>query len=584
MTTRYALYARVSTLNDSQTTSFTLQEEDLSERIKILYPDYELYRVYGDLGISGTKEDRPEFKRMIQDAKAGKFEVIITKSISRFARNTRLLLNALNELETAGVGVIFLEENLDTRREGQKFILTVLGGLAEMESSNTKAHIRESYSIKHAAGKMAAPHKTAYGYKRENGETVIDEEEAAVIRKIFSWYIKDGWSAGAIARKLQADGVPVPRAKDGHAWYRTSVLGILKNPRYCGKPQETERVQKPGGKKKGEIVKVLTFEGPAIISELEFEQAQKIIKARKKENGHLAKNGANFQPQKYPLSGLIKCARCGLTCTRFQHRTTVPLDSLDLIDPAGDLPLWGCFTFTGLSRARFEFCGTYMISEQYIYEMLIEAFVEAFYSTNPYKAGHAIWGELIGETLKKSTETEEYEKALEAYGARVKELDQAAEKERDLYRAGLQDLGSTQTRIKELEKLKSEISKPRTPDAVQADLETLEALQSAMEGTNREEVHAQIRKIFKNPSYKRQLIRAFVQKIEIGEEPRFTMVVYFKNKNPIKLHIKHRSPYRRAGRERWDKPEIISNGLSPEFLADQEIKGDSFKHIKGKLK
>ena len=571
MTTRYALYARVSTLNDSQTTSFTLQEEDLSERIKIIYPDYELFKVYGDLGISGTKEDRPQFKKMIQDAKAGKFEVIITKSISRFARNTRLLLNALNELETAGVGVIFLEENLDTRREGQRFIMTVLGGLAEMESSNLRSHIRESYSIKHAAGKMAAPHKTAYGYKRERGETVIDEEEAKIIRKIFSWYIKDGWSAGAIARKLQADGVPVPRAKDGHAWYRTSVLGILKNPRYCGKPQETERVQKPGGKKKGEVVKVLTFEGPAIISELEFEQAQKIIKARKKENTHLAKNGSNFQPQKYPLSGLIRCARCGLTCTRYQHRTTVSLDSLDLIDSAKDLPLWGCFSFTGISRARHSFCGTYMISEQYIYEMICAAFVEAFYTSNPHKAGRAIWGELIGETLKKSTEAEEYEKALEAYEARVKELDKAAEKERDLYRAGLQDLGSATSRIKELEKLKSEISKPASQDSIKADIATLEAVRAAMEQDSREEVYAQVRKIFKNTSYKRQLIRAFVQKIEIGEEPRFTMVVYFKNKNPIKLHIKHRSPYRRAGRERWDKPEIISNGISEQFLKDQEI-------------
>ena len=572
MTTRYALYARVSTLNDSQTTSFTLQEEDLSEKIKILYPDYELYKVYGDLGISGTKEDRPEFKRMIQDAKAGKFEVIITKSISRFARNVRLLLNALNELEGAGVGVIFLEENLDTRREGQKFILTVLGGLAEMESSNLKSHIRESYSIKHAAGKMAAPHKTAYGYKRENGETVIDEEEAAVVRKIFKWFIKDGWSSGAIARRLSADGVPVPRPTDNHGkWYRTSVLGILKNPRYCGKPQETEREQKPGGKKKGEIVKVLTFEGPAIVSELEFEQAQKIIKARKKENTHLAKNGSNFQPQKYPLSGLIKCARCGLTCTRFQHRTTVPLDSLDLIDPAGDLPLWGCFTFTGLSRARFEFCGTYMISEQYIYEMLVEAFVEAYYSTNPHKAGRAIWADLIGETLEKSTEAEEYEKALEAYEARVKEIDKTMEKERDLYRAGLQDLGSTQTRIKELEKQKELISKPASPDSIKADLETLEAVRAAMEQDSREEVYAQVRKIFKNTSYKRQLIRAFVDHIEIGEEPRFMMTVYFKKKNPIKVHIGHRSPYRRAGRERWDKPEIISNGISAEFIADQEI-------------
>mgnify|MGYP002522030594 CR=1 FL=1 len=572
MTTRYALYARVSTLNDSQTTSFTLQEEDLSEKIKILYPDYELYKVYGDLGISGTKEDRPEFKRMIQDAKAGKFEVIITKSISRFARNVRLLLNALNELEGAGVGVIFLEENLDTRREGQKFILTVLGGLAEMESSNLKSHIRESYSIKHAAGKMAAPHKTAYGYKRENGETVIDEEEAKIIRKIFNWFIKDGWSSGAIARRLSADGVPVPRPTDNHGkWYRTSVLGILKNSRYCGKPQETERIQKPGGKKKGEIVKVLTFEGPAIISELEFEQAQKIINARKKENTHLAKNGANFQPQKYPLSGLIKCARCGLTCTRFQHRTTVPLDSLDLIDSAQDLPLWGCFTFTGLSRARHEFCGTYMISEQYIYEMLVEAFVEAYYSTTPYKAGRASWANIIGETLEKNTEAEEYEKALEVYEARVKELDKAMEKERDLYRAGLQDIGAATSRIKEFEKQKELISKPASPDSIKADLATLEAVRAAMEQDSREEVYVQVRKIFKNTSYKRQLIRAFVDHIEIGEEPRFMMTVYFKNKQPIKIRTAHRSPYRRAGRERWDKPEIISNGISEQFLKDQEI-------------
>ena len=235
---RYVIYARVSTALEEQKSSFDTQTQDLKKRIKSLYPDLKFSGVYGDRGISGTTAERPDFQQMISDAHERKFDLIITKSISRFARNTRILLNTIKDLEECGVGIIFLEENIDTRQTTQKFLMTVLGALAEMESTNLKTHIKEGFASRRAAGKMARPSAVAFGYKLDNGSILVDPETGPIVKNIFRWFVEEGLPASAISTRLMQRGVRTRRGLS--KWNRHTVLYILANPKYVGRAKETD--------------------------------------------------------------------------------------------------------------------------------------------------------------------------------------------------------------------------------------------------------------------------------------------------------------------------------------------------------
>ena len=495
---KYVIYARVSTALDEQKTSYDVQTEDLQKKIAVLYPDYELVKTYGDLGISGTKEDRPAFQQMLSEA--DNFDLVITKSISRFARNARVLLNSINQLEEKGAHVYFLEENINTGSASQKFLLTVLGALAEMESNNLREHVKEGFAIKRAAGKLARPSAICFGYALEDHNVVINEEEAAVVKQVFQWYVEDNVSVGGISRRLKTSGYKTRRGKTG--WPRTTVIYMLKNRKYTGDVEEMD----------GEYV----FENayPQIVSRETFERAQKILNARstdaKKHGGDIN----NFQPHLYALSGICFCKECGQKFTRYSsHKEFDPLG--DLIDPSYGTPVWGCLDGS-LHNVK---CKNYRISEQYLYEMIIEAIC------------HGAKNGVQLESIKQMRElclslTDDYEAQYEAYTAAKKELEKKRKKELDLYSNDLISLDEVTARVKRIDKELMSLQPPKTDESIKVNKEHIDAFLQAI-GHGRDP-RSHLRELFKNSDIKRSIIKAFVCKIEIGGEPKYRADVYLR--------------------------------------------------------
>ena len=202
---RVAAYARVSMEKDAMLHSLAAQVSYYSERIQ-RNPEWEYAGVFADFGLTGTKETRPEFQRMLKECREGKIDLILVKSISRFARNTLALLNTVRELKGLGIGVYFEEQKLDTLSGDGEFMLTILASFAQEESKsvsdNCKWRIRKDFS----EGKpMNLP--LLYGYRSEKGRIVIDEREAEIVRFIFRSCL-NGMGKGRITEALREQGVP----------------------------------------------------------------------------------------------------------------------------------------------------------------------------------------------------------------------------------------------------------------------------------------------------------------------------------------------------------------------------------------
>ena len=186
---RIAAYCRVSTNASDQQHSFNAQKI----HFMMLYAhsvDYELTDIYADMGISGTKTViRPEFQRMMDDARCGKIDRVVCKSISRFARNTKDCLIALRELKKLGVTVAFEKEGIDTARVSDEIMITIMEGLAQEEANSISRNVRWSLRRRMADGTLKIA-RVPYGYaKDEKRNLVIDEEKAAVVRRIYELYL-----------------------------------------------------------------------------------------------------------------------------------------------------------------------------------------------------------------------------------------------------------------------------------------------------------------------------------------------------------------------------------------------------------
>lgn len=527
---KYAIYARVSTAMEEQQTSYETQTKDLKAKIKILFPDYRLYKVYGDLGISGTKENRPSFQEMLQDAKAKKFDLIITKSISRFARNTRLLLNSINELEETGVHIYFLEENINTGSPQQKFLLTVLGALAQMESENLRAHIKEGFAIKRAAGKPARPFITCFGYTRKDDETVINEEEAKVVRTIFQLFVEDGLSFIAIAKKLRTMGYKTSTGKTD--WKRTSVQFIVTNRKYVG-----------------EIIELgQTFENaiPAIVSREQFEAAQKIVAERSKKST-MPKTDRNFKASLYPLSGICTCSKCGNKLTRYiSHKERKATG--DLLDPCVGTPIWGCY------NALEEPCHGYRISEQYMYQMIIEAIC---HEVKQVKSGVTLL--LTSLYMEDSFKEDDYDRLYEAYQVQKKDLEKQRKKELDLYTHDMITLEEAQNRVKRIDKELALLQPPKTDEKAQINRDHLNAFFEAIKSKGDAKAH--LHELFKDTEIKRSIVRTFIDHIVIGDEPKYQAKIYFKKDlfkdEFVTCQVRRRGPYTKYGKAYYDEVTIL---------------------------
>lgn len=229
---RVAAYARVSTDSDKQMGSVEAQK-DYFQKLITERPGWALVDIYADEGISGTSLNRREaFNRMIDDAMAGRIDMIITKSLSRFARNTVDALNTIRKLKTAGVGVYFEKEDIDTLDAKGEFLITLMSSLAEEESRSISENVKWGTRKRFADGKYSLPYKQFLGYKKgSDGTPELVEEEAKIIRIIYRLFL-DGYASTAIAKKLTDANISTPARHQ--VWNRKTIESILRNEKYYG--------------------------------------------------------------------------------------------------------------------------------------------------------------------------------------------------------------------------------------------------------------------------------------------------------------------------------------------------------------
>mgnify|MGYP002536577508 FL=1 len=307
---RLAAYCRVSSDSSDQLHSFAAQIKYYSEYCK-RHPEYKFVDIYADEGITGTSmEKRDDFRRMLRDCKKGLIDRIIVKSMSRFARNTEEMLTALRALEQMEVSVYFEEQGLDTKSMNSEMFATFPGMVAQQESVSISQNMRWSYKKRMESGEFncCAP---AYGFDLINGKLVINETEAAVIRRIFNLYL-EGIGMQAIANILNNEGVR--RQYGREKWHHTTVNYVLNNERYKGdallqKQITTQALPFKKQRNHGEQpMYYVENSNPAIVSRETYEAVQALIKSRQPSCKRKAKT--------YPLTRTLLCPDCGHTFRR----------------------------------------------------------------------------------------------------------------------------------------------------------------------------------------------------------------------------------------------------------------------------
>ena len=229
---RVAGYARVSTESDEQFTSYEAQVDYYTRHIKS-NPEWEFVEVYTDEGITGTNtKKRDGFNRMIEDAVNGKIDLILTKSVSRFARNTVDSLVTIRQLKEKGVEVYFEKENIYTFDGKGELLLTIMSSLAQEESRSISENVTWGQRKRFADGKVNLPYKQFLGYRKgADGFPEVVPEEAVIVRRIYTRFM-EGLTPGAIAKELTADAIPTPSGKQ--RWQTSTVESILQNEKYKG--------------------------------------------------------------------------------------------------------------------------------------------------------------------------------------------------------------------------------------------------------------------------------------------------------------------------------------------------------------
>ena len=309
---RVAAYCRVSTEYEEQESSYEVQVEHYTNYIHS-NPEWELAGVYADDGISATNTaKRDAFNRMIEDCRAGKIDMILTKSISRFSRNTVDCLKYTRELKTLNIAVFFEKENINTLDAKGEVLMTIMAALAQQESESLSANVRLGIQFRNQEGKVRVNHNWFLGYtKDEEGKLIIDPDQAEVVRRIYAEYL-DGKSLLQIKRGLEADGV---LNGAGHEkWYESNIKQILTNEKYIGdallqKTCTVSILEKKRVKNDGALPKYYV-EGchEAIISRDIFLQVQSEMRRR----ANLSAVGKKrVYSGKYALSSIVYCAHCG---------------------------------------------------------------------------------------------------------------------------------------------------------------------------------------------------------------------------------------------------------------------------------
>ena len=360
---RVTAYCRVSTDDEDQKNSYESQKAYYKEKITS-NPEWRYIEIYADEAISGTLDyKRNDFMRMIQDALDDKFDMIMTKSISRFARNTVDTLKYVRMLKEHNVAVFFEEEGINTLEMSGELLLTILSSVAQQESENTSTHVKLGLKMKKERGELIGfGGCLGYTYNPEDNTLTINEQEAEIVRLIYEKYL-EGFGAESISRQLTKLGIKTPKGKA--VWCETTVRKILKNEKYKGDvlqgktftidPISHKRLSNMGEEDKYYI----SNHHEAIIDEETFEKVQQIMKERN--GGRSASRKVGNVGRKYPMSNRIRCGFCGSTFTRRSLYTT-----------ANPKPAWLCQTASKMGK---EFCNKCKIMRA---DVLEKSFVDAY--------------------------------------------------------------------------------------------------------------------------------------------------------------------------------------------------------------
>lgn len=304
---KVAGYARVSTDSEEQQTSYEAQVDYYTHYIQSR-EDWQFVGVYTDEGISATNtKHRDGFKQMVKDALAGKIDLIVTKSVSRFARNTVDSLTTVRKLKEHGTEIYFEKENIFTFDSKGELLITIMSSLAQEESRSISENVTWGQRKRFADGKVSMPYKQFLGYEKgEDGTPVINEKEAAIVRLIYRLFLEGKTPAG-ICRYLEQQGIPTPSGKQ--KWSQTTVDSILANEKYKGdallqKKFTTDFLTKKMKVNEGEVPQYYVEKShAAIIEPLEWDMVQAEI-ARRRALGRAYSGNSVF-------SSKLVCGDCG---------------------------------------------------------------------------------------------------------------------------------------------------------------------------------------------------------------------------------------------------------------------------------
>lgn len=322
---RVAPYCRVSTDTEEQLNSYEAQIEYYKAKVAE-NPDWTLVRLYADEGITGTSmKKRKEFLKLIEDCKKGMIDLVITKSVTRFARNTLEGIQTVRELRRLGIGVFFEKEGTNTLYMDNEMVLTFFFSQAQAESESLSSNVRWGHRKNFQDGKVYYQYKNFLGYRRgPDGQPEIDEEQAAIVRRIYTRYLL-GDSVRTICRGLEEDGI---RTVHGNTnWTDSTVRAMLQNEKYIGdallqKTYISDIFNRQVKKNHGELPKYYVHNcHPAIIDQETFRKVQEEMARRGsiRKRAPKAKTEQGHYSGKYALSELLICGECGSTYRRQQY-------------------------------------------------------------------------------------------------------------------------------------------------------------------------------------------------------------------------------------------------------------------------
>ncbi len=349
---KVAAYVRVSSGKDAMMHSLSAQVSYYSKLIQD-NPNWQYGGVYADEAKTGTKDSRPEFQRLLNDCKQGKIDMIITKSISRFARNTLTVLETVRELKKLGIDVYFEKENIHSLSEEGELMLTLLSSFTQEESlsvsENCKWRIRDQFK------QGISTNFKMLGYEFKNNQITVIPKEAKIVKIIFQDYLS-GMGINAIVRKLRDKGIPT---KDGGIWNENTVRKILKNEKYTGnlllqKTFISDHISKKQCRNEGQLPMYYVESNHEPIIDVDtFQKVQGEIKKRAKHNK------ATNSSKEYVFTGKIECGICGKNYRR----------KISASGTKYEKPIWICATFNSYGK---KYCPSSRIPEETIKKLSCE--------------------------------------------------------------------------------------------------------------------------------------------------------------------------------------------------------------------